>query len=36
MKVAIVCGKDYVSAEQVARHASELLRAARHETLVNP
>lgn len=36
MKVAIVCGSVYGSAEEVARHASTLLRAAGHETLVNP
>ncbi|KPX27000.1 putative Flavodoxin [Pseudomonas ficuserectae] len=36
MKVAIVCGTVYGSAEEVARHASALLRAAGHETLVNP
>ncbi|PBP29451.1 flavodoxin [Pseudomonas syringae] len=36
MKVAIVCGTVYGSAEEVARHAAALLRAAGHETLVNP
>ncbi|AHG42488.1 flavodoxin [Pseudomonas syringae CC1557] len=35
MKVAIVCGTVYGSAEEVARHAATLLRAAGHETLIN-
>ncbi|WP_054086518.1 MULTISPECIES: flavodoxin [Pseudomonas syringae group] len=35
MKVAIICGTVYGSAEEVARHAAMLLRAAGHEPLVN-
>ncbi|KWT01386.1 MULTISPECIES: flavodoxin [Pseudomonas syringae group] len=36
MKVAIVCGSVYGSAEEVARHAATLLQASGHDTLVNP
>lgn len=36
MKVAIISGSVYGSAEEVARHATSLLRAAGHETLHNP
>ncbi len=35
MKVAIMCGTVYGSAEEVARHTAMLLRAAGHEPLVN-
>jgi len=35
MRIAIVCGSVYGSAEEVARHASALLRAAGHETFLN-
>ncbi|VVM66139.1 flavodoxin [Pseudomonas viridiflava] len=36
MRIAIVCGSVYGSAEEVARHVGGLLRAAGHETLLNP
>ena len=36
MRIAIVCGSVYGSAEEVARHDGALLRAAGHETLLNP
>ena len=36
MRIAIVCGSVYGSAEEVARRAGGLLRAAGHETLLNP
>ncbi|MEE4790357.1 flavodoxin [Pseudomonas alliivorans] len=36
MRIAIVCGSVYGSAEEVAQHAGGLLRAAGHETLLNP
>ncbi|WP_410454560.1 flavodoxin domain-containing protein, partial [Pseudomonas viridiflava] len=36
MRIAIVCGSVYGSAEEVARNVGGLLRAAGHETLLNP
>ncbi|MBC3954768.1 MULTISPECIES: flavodoxin [Pseudomonas] len=36
MRVAIICGSVYGSAEEVARHAGALLRSAGHEALLNP
>jgi len=36
MKVAIVSGSVYGSAEEVARHAQEIIQAAGHEVLFNP
>jgi MioC protein len=36
MKVAIISGSVYGSAEEVARHAGTILRAAGHEVLHNP
>jgi len=36
MKVAIISGSVYGSAEEVARHAAGILRAAGHEVLHNP
>ncbi|MHC8304284.1 flavodoxin [Pseudomonas sp. PB3P13] len=36
MKVAILCGSVYGTAEEVARHAASLLKAAGFETFYNP
>lgn len=36
MKVAIISGSVYGSAEEVARHAGTILRDAGHQTLLNP
>ncbi len=36
MKVAIVAGSVYGSAEEVARHAQKIIKDAGHETLFNP
>lgn len=36
MKVAIVSGSVYGSAEEVARHAQQIIKAAGHEVLFNP
>ncbi|MDR6915242.1 MioC protein [Pseudomonas sp. 3296] len=36
MKVAIISGSVYGTAEEVARHAARILKAAGHETLHNP